>query len=250
MSEDPKKCKGDVENNRKPVNKCEYERLASIGKRTARVAHELNNTLDGAMRYVNLTMRIIEQEDLDKPKEYLIHCQKALTQMSRIVRDLLEFSRGGHISAEYVPLEILIEDVIKSLEHRAVNSNVKISRNYMLGSPFTVNVNLFHVFCNLARNALDAMPDGGELVISTQQAKDKTIEVEFRDTGTGLPVSDPEAIFEPFFTTKDRDKGTGLGLAICRDIIESQGGHITAENAPEGGSIFTVYLPSKSQAGN
>jgi signal transduction histidine kinase len=67
---------------------------------------------------------------------------------------------------------------------------------------------------------------------------------EFHDTGTGLPLENAEAIFEPFFTTKDKSKGTGLGLAICRDIIENYHGRITAENAPEGGSIFTVYLPA------
>jgi len=87
------------------------------------------------------------------------------------------------------------------------------------------------------------MPEGGELRISTRLTADNTIVAEFQDTGTGLPPENTEAIFEPFFTTKDKGKGTGLGLAICRDIIESYHGRITAENTPDGGSIFTVYLP-------
>jgi signal transduction histidine kinase len=102
---------------------------------------------------------------------------------------------------------------------------------------------LFQVFCNLAKNALDAMPNGGELRIATSLAADDTIMIELHDTGTGLPAESTEAIFEPFFTTKEGGKGTGLGLAICRDIVESCHGRITARNAPDGGSIFSVYLP-------
>ena len=91
------------------------------------------------------------------------------------------------------------------------------------------------------------MPDGGELSISTRLAADNTAVVEFRDTGTGFAPADAEIIFEPFFTIKDKGKGTGLGLAICKDIIERYNGRITAENAPGGGSIFTVYLPVESE---
>lgn len=224
------------------------ERLAAIGRRVSKVAHELNNALDGIMRYINLTMRFVEKENLEKPREYLTHCQNALTRMVRIVRELLEFSRGTHIPSEYIKIEQLIEDAIKTIDQRAVSLNVRISRKYGLGLPTVRSGNLFQVFCNLVKNALDAMPDGGELIISTRQVKNDLIVVEFRDTGPGLPAGDPEAIFEPFFTTKD--KGTGLGLSICRDIVASYGGRITAENAPEGGSLFTVYLPVTSQARN
>lgn len=224
------------------------ERLAVIGKRASKVAHELNNPLDGIMRYINLTMRFVEQEDLKKPKEYLIHCRKALMRMIRIVRELLEFSRVKHIPLEHVKIEQLIEDAIDTIEQRAVSLKVKITRNYAAELPAVLSGNLFQVFCNLAKNALDAMPDGGELIISTRQLINDTIAVEFQDTGPGLPPVDPKAIFEPFFTTKGRDNGTGLGLAICRDIIESYRGRITAENAPGGGSLFTVYLPVASQS--
>ena len=226
------------------------ERMAAIGRRASKVAHELNNPLDGIMRYINLTMRFVEQENLDKPKEYLTQCRRGLTRMARIVSELLEFSRGTNIASEHIEIEQLIEDAIKTIEQRAVNLNVRISRKYDSGLPTVRSGNLFQVFCNIAKNALDAMPNGGELIISTCQVKNDTIAVEFRDSGPGLPAGDPEAIFEPFFTTKDQDKGTGLGLAICRDIIESYGGRITAENAPEGGSLFTVYLSVTSQAGN
>jgi signal transduction histidine kinase len=218
------------------------ERLASVGKHASKVAHELNNPLDGILRYINLAIRIIEQEHLEKPKEYLIQCRQGLMRMVQIVSELLEFARSTYTPRERVKVEQIIEDALRMMESRTEASNVRIVRNYALGLAQVTSGNLFQVFCNLAKNALDAMPNGGELRISTRSTAEDAIAVEFRDTGTGLPA-DTDVIFEPFFTTKADGKGTGLGLAICRDIIESHHGRITAENAPDGGSIFTVYLP-------
>jgi len=222
------------------------ERLAAIGKLASKVAHELNDPLDGILRYVNLAMRIAEQENLEKPKEYLTQCRKGLMRMVQIVSELLEFSRSTYTPSEYTGIEQIIEDAIKTMDAKAEALNIRILRDYTSGIPQIRSGNLFQVFCNLTKNALDAMPDGGELRISTRLAADDTIVAEFRDTGTGLPPENTESIFEPFFTTKDKGKGTGLGLAICRDIIESYHGRITAENTPNGGSIFTVYLPAAS----
>jgi len=218
------------------------ERLAAVGKHASKVAHELNNPLDGILRYINLAMRIVEQENLQKPKEYLTQCRQGLMRMVQIVSELLEFSRSTYTPMEYVKVEQIIEDALKTMESRAKATNISIIRNYTFGLPQVKSGNLFQVFCNLAKNALDAMPNGGELRISTSMAADDTIVVELRDTGTGFPQESKEEIFEPFFTTKEGSKGTGLGLAICRDIIESYHGRITAQNAPDGGSIFTVYL--------
>jgi two-component system NtrC family sensor kinase len=219
------------------------ERLASVGKHASKVAHELNNPLDGILRYINLAMRVVEQENLAKPKEYLAQCRQGLMRMVQIISELLEFSRSTYTPLEYTKIEQIIEDAVKTMESRADAANVSIARNYTLGMPQVRSGNLFQVFCNLAKNALDAMPNGGELRVSTSLAADDTIAVELRDTGTGLPTEGIDAIFEPFFTTKEGGKGTGLGLAICRDIVESCNGRITARNAPDGGSIFTVYLP-------
>ena len=219
------------------------ERLAAVGKLASKVAHELNNPMDGILRYINLAIRIIEQENLEKPKEYLTQCRQGLMRMVQIVSELLEFSRSTYASLEYVKIEQIIEDAIKTMDARAEASNVRVLRNYAPGIPQIGNGNLFQVFCNLIKNALDAMPDGGEMSISTHLAADDTAVVQFRDTGTGFAAENADAIFEPFFTTKDKGKGTGLGLAICKDIVERHHGRITAENAPRGGSIFTVYLP-------
>jgi C4-dicarboxylate-specific signal transduction histidine kinase len=224
-------------------NLANTERLAAVGKHASKVAHELNNPLDGILRYINLAIRIVEQENLQKPKEYLTQCRQGLMRMVQIVSELLEFSRSTYTPKEYVKIEQIIEDALKTMESRAEAADISIIRNYTLDLPQVRSGNLFQVFCNLAKNALDAMPNGGELRISTNLASDNTVVAELRDTGTGFPPESTESIFEPFFTMKEGGKGTGLGLAICRDIVESYHGRITAQNAPEGGSIFTVYLP-------
>jgi signal transduction histidine kinase len=129
------------------------------------------------------------------------------------------------------------------METGAETASVKIITQYHPDIPRIRSGNLFQVFCNLIKNAIAAMPNGGELKITTRMTENKTIIAEFRDTGTGFPPEHAELLFEPFFTTKEKGKGTGLGLAICKDIVERYNGRITSQNAPEGGSIFTVYLP-------
>jgi signal transduction histidine kinase len=222
------------------------QKLATVGKLASKVAHELNNPMDGILRYVNLALRIIEQEKLEKPKEYLSQCRQGLMRMVHIISELLEFSRSNYaLTEEYVDIEEVIEDAIKMTDMKTGLTDIQILRNYHPGIRKIKCGNLFQVFHNLLKNALDSMPDGGQLRISTMSSADNHIAIEFSDTGEGFAPENAEAIFEPFFTTKDKGKGkgTGLGLAICREIIERSHGSITAENAPGGGSIFTVYLP-------
>jgi PAS domain S-box-containing protein len=222
------------------------ERLATIGKLATKVAHELNNPMDGILRYINLTIRIIEQENLQKPQEYLTHCRQGLIRMVQIVSDLLEFARGTYASFEQVSIEQIIEDAVKTMGSHAQSSEVRILTNCASPLPKVKSGSLFQVFCNLIKNALDAMPNAGELSISAHLAA-QTIVVKFQDTGEGFVPENAELIFEPFFTTKEKSKGTGLGLAISKDIVERYNGRITAENTPAGGSIFTVYLPVTSE---
>jgi len=219
------------------------ERLATVGKLASSVAHELNNPLDGILRYINLTLRIVEKENLQKPTEYLSQCRGALMRMVHILSDLLEFSRRTCAPFEYAKIDHIIDDAIKTMTSTPSASNVRIRRNYATDIPQIKSGNLFQVFCNLIKNALDAMPNGGRLTVSTRRPAHDTLAVAFRDTGSGFPPENAQTIFEPFFTTKQTGKGTGLGLAICKDIIERLKGRITAKNAPRGGSIFTVFLP-------
>ncbi|MHC4204349.1 MAG: histidine kinase dimerization/phospho-acceptor domain-containing protein, partial [Planctomycetota bacterium] len=159
------------------------ERLAAVGKHASKVAHELNNPLDGILRYINLAMRIVEQENLEKPMEYLTQCRQGLMRMIQIVSELLEFSRSTYTPLEYIKIEQIIEDALKTMESRAEAADISIIRNYTFGLPQVRSGNLFQIFCNLAKNALDAMPNGGELRISTSLSSDNTIAAELRDTG-------------------------------------------------------------------
>jgi len=220
----------------------QVERLAAIGKVAGRVAHELNNPMDGILRYINLASRIIDQGDYDKAREYLQHSRSGLMRMVQILGELLEFSRSTYSAFEYATVDKIAADAVKAMESRAEGVQIRIVHDCPSAIGPVKVMSLFQVFCNLTKNAIDAMEGGGTLTIRIGCAND-ALTVEFRDTGRGFPAEDAMRIFEPFYTTKGPGKGTGLGLSICKDIIEKYGGRITAENAPEGGGVFTVHLP-------
>jgi len=224
------------------------ERLAAVGKLAARVAHELNNPLDGIMRYINLAIRVTESGGpSEQAIRYLNEAHKGLSRMVKIIGDLLEFSRTSYAVFEEANVNRFVEDAIKALQDKAGMARVAIVSVLDEGMPvLRAGSNLFQVFCNLIKNAIDAMPDGGTLTITTKKA-DRDVLVIFEDTGAGLP-EDVEQIFQPFFTTKPPGQGTGLGLAICKDIVEKYNGKIYAENRPEGGARFTVVIPADSLA--
>jgi len=221
------------------------DRLAALGNLASKVAHELNNPLDGILRYVNLAMRTVEEHGLEKPCEYLDQCRRGLMRMVQIVSELLEFSRRTYASLETASVEKVIDEALRAMESRAEAQGVKLTRDFGEVPAQVRSRNLFQVFCNIAKNALDVMPNGGELKVSTGLTSGM-VAVRFRDTGSGFDHVNAESMFEPFYTTKREGRGTGLGLAICKDIVERQNGRITAENAPDGGSIFTVWLPDRS----
>jgi two-component system NtrC family sensor kinase len=223
------------------------ERLATVGKLASRVAHELNNPMDGILRYLNLALRILQQKKLEKPIGYLQQCRKGLMRMVQIISELLEFSRGSYAAFEYMQVDKIIEDALRTMDSRITSADIQVLRHYAAGVPRIRSGNLFQVFCNLIKNAVDAMPSGGQLSVTTRLIEPSALIIEFRDTGPGFPPENTEAIFEPFFTTKERGKGTGLGLAISKDIVEKYNGLITAQNHPEGGSVFTVRLPLEGE---
>lgn len=218
------------------------ERLISIGKVAGKVAHELNNPLDGILRYVNLSIRTIEQANSQKAIDYLEHCRDGLGRMSQIITELLEFSRSSHKAFETSPLDKLIQDALRTLEIPLENVDVQLVRDYTQAIPHFKSEALFQVFCNLIKNAADAMQGKGRLTITLRQAEKNWI-IEFHDSGPGVDPDRIEDLFKPFYTTKSQGRGTGLGLAICKDILSKLDGRITAENASGGGGLFTIFLP-------
>ena len=223
------------------------ERFAAVGKLAGKIAHELNNPMDGILRYINLTTRILEQEKLDKPIEYLSKCRTGLMRMVQIISELLEFSRSTYNTFEHVFIDDIIEDAIHSNEHKITSGDMQIVRDFDHNLPKIKCGNLYQVFCNLIKNSIDAMIDQGTLTITTKRSDRNWVLIEFKDTGPGIEPENIDSIFEPFFTTKKHGKGTGLGLAICKDIIEKYDGRISAHNNHDKGSCFRVYLPLQNK---
>jgi len=211
------------------------ERLAAGGELAARLAHELNNPLDGVMRYIGLAQRAKGR----KAGRYLQHARDGLARIAEIISDL-----GRSTSrARTAPLEKLLTEAVSAMQPRAEALGVTIVCDMAPEASSAIDIRIFQVFCNVIRNALDAMAGGGLLRIRLRWADGRCV-VEFADTGCGLGAADAERIFEPFYTTKPPGKGTGLGLAICREILARFGGTITAAPGREGGTLVTVNVPA------
>lgn len=219
-----------------------YERLAMVGKLAAKIAHELNNPLDGILRFVNLALRV--KQEGDPSQRYLEHARKGLMRMVKIVRELLEFSRSTMTAFEHTSVNAMVEESLRSVEGQATAKGVKVETELAGDLPSIRSGDLVQVFCNLAKNAIGAMSEGGLLKVTTMLTGDDVV-VRFSDTGPGIPAEIRDKVFEPFFTTKKPGEGTGLGLAISRDIVEKYGGSITIEDAQERGAVLVVRIPTK-----
>ncbi|MFH1419712.1 MAG: ATP-binding protein [Planctomycetota bacterium] len=231
------------------------ERLAAVGKMAARVAHELNNPLDGILRYTKLAMRVAQQlHETHSPKSdeasskivaHLEHAKSGAVRMAEILADMLKFSRNAPAAFEQATINKIVEDAVAALEGQATDAGVSVVCNFLqTDMPVVRGSNLFQVFCNLTKNAIDAMPDGGTLTITTQLQPPDVV-IMFEDTGIGLP-EEADKIFEPFFTTKAPGKGTGLGLAVCKELIDKYSGAITASNREPQGTRMTVRIPVRN----
>ncbi len=208
----------------------------------ARTAHQLNNPLDGVMRYVGLAQRHVSGETAG----YLQAAQKGLKRMAGVLRELLASSSPSVDGRAQSSLSKLIQEAINVMQPRADAWGVAIRCPLGTFPEVQADNRVFEVFCNVIANALDAMSDGGVLIIHARQ-RDGQCLVEFTDTGVGLGKADPEELFELFYTTKPDGQGTGLGLAICREILRRLGGEIRAASNPAGGAVFTIQLPSNSE---
>jgi two-component system, sporulation sensor kinase E len=220
------------------------ERLAAVGKLASKVAHELNNPLDGILRYISLASRVAESQDDQRPVEYLKEARTGLMRMARIISELLQFSRSTVQVTEDGDIRTALEDTIKSLEGKAEKAGVSLSLRISDDVPPLQSTALYQVFTNLVKNAVEATPAGGQVVVDALVAAG-AVEVRVTDTGPGIPEGKLAAIFEPFFSTKASGQGTGLGLAICKELVEKQGGTLVARNGDEGGAEFVVRIPTQ-----
>jgi two-component system NtrC family sensor kinase len=220
------------------------EKLASLGKLAAGVAHEINNPLGGILIYSHLML-----EDTDKNSPRYENLKKIVKETSRckdIVKGLLEFARPKEPEMSLISINDIAEKSLSIIERQALFQNIKIKKTYTSNLPKIVadSAQLQQVFMNVIINAAEAMEGNGILALSTSLSRDGTcIEVKFSDTGHGIMEEDKKRLFEPFFTTKEVGKGTGLGLAISYSIIQKHHGTIDVKSELGKGSTFTVKLP-------
>jgi len=216
------------------------ERLALLGRLSAEVAHQINNPLDGILRFIRLAMRTMDHDD--PARRYLESSEKGLQRIGHIVSTLLEYPRKGQIAPECFYLNEVINEAIHLYEHRAESNHVRIHIDVPAEIPARPAGELIEVFANLFKNSLDAMREkGGELSVSARKG-DGMVEVTVADTGPGIPENMREKIFHPFFTTKENGHGFGLGLSICRDILNRHGGEIELARS-ERGTVFVIRVP-------
>jgi len=222
------------------------EKLASLGKMAAGVAHEINNPLTSILLNTHLMLEKIDKKQAFYENLSLIAEETA--RCTQIVKGLLEFARQNPPQKAFVQINELIERTSQLLENQASFQNIKIIKELDPAlPPIRLDKNkIQQVFWNLMLNACDAMPKGGQLVISSQLSEDhRFIEVRFIDSGVGIPKENLPKLFDPFFTTKT--SGTGLGLAVTYGIIEQHEGKIDVQSEVGVGTVFTLSFPLEDQ---
>jgi len=224
-------------------------KMASIGRLAAGVAHEINNPLAIINEKAGLLKDVIQspgeaasQEKLLKQVDSIL---KSVERCSGVTRRLLGFAKHMDIKSEPIALDVLIREVLGFLEKEASyrKIGIDVSVEETLPTLESDRGQLQQLFLNLINNAFDAMSDGGRLDIAIRRFDERRLSVTVKDNGCGIPKEDLERIFEPFFTRKAQ--GTGLGLSISYGIAQKLGGQITVESEVGKGTAFTLVLPIK-----
>ncbi len=231
----------------------QQEKMASLGKLAATVAHELNNPLFGILTYARLALKDIEKgrvaglEDRQRMAERLQVIERESRRSGDIVKNLLTFARQAPRRVSSQDINILVERAIAVVRHRLELQQVQLETELTKDLPPIKcdEGQIQQVLLALVVNAIEAMPKGGALRIESGVADGADEQVYFRvqDNGMGIPADVMPHIFEPFFTTKLDGQGSGLGLAIAHGIIAQHGGEITVVSEEGKGAEFTVCLP-------
>jgi len=218
------------------------EHLASIGLLASGIAHEVNTPLTGISSYAQI---LLQQRDPDDPEyETLRKIEQQAFRASGIASSLLNFSRQGDGDHRQINLDRLVAETLQLFEPHLRGLPIRLTQRIEAPLPgvWGNRGRIQQVLMNLLLNAVDAMPEGGEITIGAG-ARSGRVNIEVSDTGVGIPREHLGKIYDPFFTTKPRGKGTGLGLSLTYGIIKEHAGTLTVDSRPGQGSRFTVSLP-------
>jgi len=224
------------------------EKMASVGRLAAGVAHEIGNPAGIVTGYVHM----LKEKDLsaEQTSDFLARMEREVERISETIRELLNFAQPASAQAVPVQLNDIISDCCALFSYqRDMNScTINFEPAHALPTIYANAHMLQQLMVNLILNARDAMPDGGTIHIKTRRLADRPkIELTIADTGCGIAPEHQSLIFDPFFTTKDPGKGTGLGLSNAHRIVELHGGEISAASEPEKGATFTITFPIRTE---
>lgn len=227
------------------------EKLASVGRLAAGVAHEIGNPIGIILGYLELLKK--NNVSGDEKKDFLRRVESEITRINKIITQLLDFSRPSSGEKKECYLHELIKDTIEMLKPQPMMEEIDVKfildagQDNVLADPNKLQ----QVFLNIIMNAVDVLSQDhqqttdeseSELTIKSENSNGSIL-IRFIDNGPGIPEEELGSIFDPFYTTKDPGKGTGLGLYVCYSIIDEQGGNISAESSEGNGTMISVQLP-------
>ena len=230
------------------------EKMVSLGQLAASVVHEVNNPLAGIMVYVKLLQRKHRENKIqeESTEKQLYKMEKELDRTTRIIRNLLTFARQSEPSMSPIDTNKTIDAALLLVRNQINLENIRLEKKFDPDLPQVLADfdKIQQVLINIILNAIQAMPEGGNLTITTSVAeniivgdkKKDTVRIDIKDTGIGIPKENLKKLFTPFFTTKEKGKGVGLGLSVVHGIIGKHKGKIEVESELDVGTTFSIYL--------
>jgi two-component system NtrC family sensor kinase len=231
------------------------EKMATVGRLAAGIAHEINNPLQMITSLAGWTKELLPDENpetvkhLNEYEETITKIQYHVKRAATVTHRLLGFSRKMTAEKEQVDINNLLDETISFLSNEAQNNSITIKQDMDTDLPRTMTdgPQLQQVFFNVLNNSIDAIGQDGTITITSHLDKSNIV-IEMVDNGPGFSPEAMKKVFDPFFTTKEPGKGTGLGMSICYDIMQKLGGSIDIRNGQQRGAIVTLTVPVVSSS--